>query len=186
MRVFLNNNNITIFEEEEIETVRACAGFTQSGTSEITNCYDEGCYALDNSGSTFCDDLIIDFNEKFKTDVRYDCYTSINELIEYIDFECNLELNNITSFVINYIEKNECHEEREVIFTGQNGNISFIDELEEITNDIEGEQIIKEFKKKKHIENVSTGSIYDSENYVFFESRMAGDCAGFSVEKKDL
>jgi len=66
MRIFKKENEITIFEDEEIETVKACDGFTQPGTSELTNCYAEGCYSFENSASEFSQDLYQAINEKFK------------------------------------------------------------------------------------------------------------------------
>ena len=177
MRVFkreTNSSGIYIFNNDEIETVKACSGFTQPGTSEVTNCYDEGCYSFDNSVSCFKEDLLNDFNKIFKTKFEY-----------FDDLEEEYENQGVLqSFINEYKTNNEVHEEREVIFTGEGSNIIFLDnsDWEEITDDDEGKEIINNFMNKEHEGDHGTGAIYSSKKYTFFSSRIAGDCAGYQVE----
>ncbi|MCK5615030.1 hypothetical protein KAR91_74900 [Candidatus Pacearchaeota archaeon] len=189
---FSGANEVYIFDDEEIELVKACSGFTQIGKSETTNCYDEGCYSLDNSDSKFYADLIDDFNDKFKTtvemsDVIYDYSCSEAALIKYLEDETSGKGFDIEKFVSNYISDNENHEEREVVFTGRGNDIVFLSdnpEWEEITDDNNGKEIIKNFNIKEHDGDHGTGCIYSSPKFLFFASRVQGDTAGYSVEEK--
>lgn len=205
MRVFkkdsLGGEETYIFENKEIERVKACSGFTQIGTSETTNCYDEGCYSLNNSASDFREDLIAAFAEETgrneKEFFQLFCDTQDDECREDHDYDdicdtflqiSSLDENDISLFVDSYIERNERHEESEVVFTGRGNDIIFLSDnadWEEITNDDEGVEIIADFDKKEHDGDHGTGDIYSSEKYLFYSSRISGDTAGYSVEYKD-
>ncbi len=56
-RVFLNDDGPEIYEDSEINFGMSCQGYSRPGTSEVTCCHSEDCYALGNSESGFAEDL---------------------------------------------------------------------------------------------------------------------------------
>lgn len=176
MRVFKNENNeITAYDESEIHLIESC-GRSQFGTSELTSCYSQGCYSIDNSDSDFASDLAEAVAEKFDMELE----GAEEQIRLYKDREDDFT-DEQTQFVENWIDNNTAHEVRTAVWTGRQGDVLFIDDLEEITDDDEGRDIINDFQTAM-FEQGKGGNTYTGKKYIFFESRWEGETAGYSVE----
>ncbi len=187
MRVFIKNKNdsIEIFQDEEIIFGRICDGYTQPMTSELSNCFDSGCYSLDNSESGFLEELIEAIQEKFSIKISLEHYIdNAQELVSLIrEKNSKIEEKNLSNFIEKWIQENEQHTEEEFFYTGEGNSIELIDNnYQEITGDKEGIEIIKDFKRSTH-ETTKTGDLLTGWYYKFYSSRYAGEQAGYSVEK---
>lgn len=100
-------DNIRVTARSNFEKMNLCEAF---GHYNKVGCYDAGCYSLDNSASSFADDLLTAIDEEFKTtyfdDHERSSFSDLAELIEIVGL--NEDQKN---YAEKWVSENENHTE---------------------------------------------------------------------------
>ncbi len=166
--------------KENFETQNLCECFGNYGHKN--DCYDSGCYSLDNSACEMHNDLLryIDkkMNTTYFTDLESCSFDSIDEFISLFDDEKNIDA--IKVLAEEWVKENTNHTEVEAwtYWNGSNHETLVLESdsgMNDVTelDDDEQEKIISEYQGMPHIEG--THSSEETENYIFSFSRMAND-----------
>lgn len=183
------NPSYYITKRNNFENVKLCDCYKNYG--QKIDCYDAGCYTIENSGSNAKNDCIealyknfnIDFDKDNLTDENFDlAIEGENELLS------NIELSEILSFIEKWDGYNENHTSA-TAWTYWDGNnhktlclaTDFGNPDCEELDEEESKQILKEFNGAARIDSGVAAS-YSGEKYTFTSSLWVTDPFICSVE----
>lgn len=168
---------------KNFEKINMCETYDAYG--QKVDCYNAGCYSLENPESSarndFLEDLYKHFNIDFDDDQIDDDYyhrtvNNENDLLE------NIPSEKISQFMKNWQEKNETHTECVAWVYHDGSNFQSIvtetipddipKDMEE-ANEVEAVPILLEYPGQFHIEGAE--AIEETENFLFRETKWASD-----------
>lgn len=192
-RIFLREVNENCGEENFIlvsmrsnfEKVRLCETYGDYG--QQVGCYNAGCYSLENSESTFKQDLESYITEKFKLEENfsYDDFAELDE--DDVDKE-------IKESIKTWIEENENHGSC-VAYTYWDGNNFatviieneyFDDQVSHVEIDEEEAKLIEEaIENRSFVEEGFGKRVYEYGDYIVIDNYCQGHWESWQVIKKE-